>query len=515
TTKRTIPYGLSCIAGNLIKEGFTVEIFDSLANSKSKIINFPEEMDYLKKYYETADISPFSLFNNFKHFGYSFETIGKKARESDAFLIGISSLFTPYAGIALKTAETIKSHHPDCKIVMGGHHPTSMPETVMRCKYIDFVLRGEGEISIPLLAKSIKKNLPLDNIPGIVFRKQDETLHISEPTWIKDIEKLALPASHLIKTSFYRRNKKQAVTVVASRGCPIKCSYCSVSGASSHGTYRKRSVESVISEITAEAKSNEVGFIDFEDENLTLDKKWFLSLMEEIINLFKLKQEKPELRAMNGLFPNSLDMETIKIMKKAGFKILNLSLGSISLNQLSKFNRPDIRKAFEGAVESAKSNDMEVVGYIIIGAPFQDPFDSLQDILYLFKNKILIGASVFYPSPGSLDFELCKHENLLPKSLSLMRSSSFPLSHTTSRKQVNTLMRLSRILNFIKFLNDKKIEIPIPKPIPDNIEISLKDRIEIGKFLLSGFLYDREIRGVTPDGRVFKHLASKELLIFC
>jgi len=132
TKKRTIPYGLVCIASVLIENGFSTQLFDGLASSRSKSVELPEEMAYLKDYYGRPDLSPFALFHQFKHFGYSFEHIGKVSRDSGAFLVGISSLFTAYSSEAMVTAETVKKYHPDCTVVMGGHHPTELPEIVLK-----------------------------------------------------------------------------------------------------------------------------------------------------------------------------------------------------------------------------------------------------------------------------------------------------------------------------------------------------------------------------------------------
>ena len=93
TAKRTIPYGLACIAAALTDSGFSVSILDALASSKSRFRDLPDEMSYLRPYYGRPDLSPFALFHQFRHFGYSFDTIGKAAGESGAFLVGISSLF--------------------------------------------------------------------------------------------------------------------------------------------------------------------------------------------------------------------------------------------------------------------------------------------------------------------------------------------------------------------------------------------------------------------------------------
>jgi len=112
TAKRSLPYGLACIAASLIKDGFSVEILDGLATSKARNIPLPKEMGYLSGFYGNPDISPFALFHQYKHFGYSFEHIGKQAKASGAFLIGISSLFTAYSPEALETARAVKAYYP-------------------------------------------------------------------------------------------------------------------------------------------------------------------------------------------------------------------------------------------------------------------------------------------------------------------------------------------------------------------------------------------------------------------
>jgi radical SAM superfamily enzyme YgiQ (UPF0313 family) len=506
TLKRTIPYGLSCIASSLMDAGFSVEILDALATSKSRKLELPEEMSYLEEYYGNEDLSPFALFHNFKHFGYSFEHIGKKAAGSGAFLVGISSLFTPYAGCALETAESVKAFNPSCKTVIGGHHPTALPHSVMENSAVDYVIRGEGEASMPLLVRALKENKTPDQVPGLVFREKDGSIRVNEPAIMQDPDKYPLPATDLLNSSFYTRGGLAGAVVTASRGCPMNCSYCSV-GSASFLKYRKRSVESVIKEIGRLVDLHGARFIDFEDENLSLDREWFLKLLKEIKKRFA--EIGLELRAMNGLFPPSLDEEVISQMKGAGFKELNLSLGSFSASQLNRFGRPDIRKYFDRVLFLAEKHMLQAVGYIIAGAPFQNPRDSVSDLIHLAKRRVLAGVSIFYPSPGSLDYELCNKNGLLPESFSLMRSSAFPVSHTTGRRQAVTILRLGRIVNFMKYLKDNGRVIPGPS-LCMNMKMSPAERTETGEKLLAMFLYDGKIRGINRSGDIYEHEICEE-----
>jgi len=507
TAKRTIPYGLACIAASLMRTGFSVEILDALACAKVRDSDLPLEMEYLKKYYGKPDISPFALFHRFRHFGYSFEHIGNQARKSGAFLVGISSLFTAYSNEALETAGTVKKFLPSCCIVMGGHHPTHLPEKVMECESADFVIRGEGEAAMPMLAECLKKGESPDRVPGIVFRKADGSLHVSPPAMMEHPDDWSLPAMDLVKQQFYQRKGRGSTVIVSSRGCPMKCSYCSV-GASSL-KYRRRSVTSVLREMETAVNVHDAGFIDFEDENLSLDRQWFLDLLHGIMERFG--ESDIELRAMNGLFPRSLDEEIICTMKKAGFQTLNLSLGSVSAEQLRRFRRPDVRDSVEKAIGIAGKCGMEAVCYMIAAAPGQNPEDSVADLLWIFSRNALAGVSVYYPAPGSEDYEKCAQSGLLPACFSLMRSSALPISHTTARTDAVTLLRLGRIANFIKFLRDKGESLPLPQPFAEKDMRADFSREETGKYLLSCFLHDGNIRGITPDGEVYEHEISARL----
>ena len=563
TAKRTIPYGLACIAAQLIREGYSVEIIDGLATGKSKKVNLPPEMLYLSDFYPGPDISPFSLFHDFKHFGLDPEAIGERARNSGAFLVGISALFTPYSAEAILCAQEVKRKCPGAVTVLGGHHPTEMPEEVLRHDCVDFIIRGDGEVAMTLLADAIRGDAPVESVPGIGFRAAGGKLFINPPAAVKDLDDVALPAVELIDGNFYRRGKRPSAVIAASRGCPLGCSYCSI-GCSSWSGFRLKSVRRVIEEMERAVFGIGARFIDFEDENISYSRQWFLHLLGEIVS--KFQGCGLELRAMNGLFPPSLDDEVVCAMKAAGFSALNLSLCTTCRDQLKRFRRPDVREDFERDLACAEKYGLEAVGYIIVGGPGQAPLDSVADLLYLADKNAIAGVSVFYPAPGSADFEKCRAQNLLPPELSLMRSTALPISDTTTREDSITLLRLGRILNFFKSLDPAereevlrhagqhaphmpvmkksrprrqppekpagfesctgfdlnsltlgacgsdaaKCEDPGDKPISTRAR-ALSNRRAIGKALLGMFLRDGVIYGVSREGYLFGHRASGAL----
>ncbi len=507
TEKRTIPYGLACIAGALRQQNISVAILDALACQRSKEIPLPQEMQYLSEYY-IPDRSPYNLFYGYKHFGYSWEYLSKRIKEHQPFLVGISSLCTAYSQESLKIAEITKKVCPNAKIVAGGHHATALPETLLAHSCIDYCLRGEGEISLPKLVVALQQGLPLESVPGIAFRKLDGTLHVSPPAIVENLDQNPLPALDLVANKFYQRRNNSSAVVVASRGCPMRCSYCSVSSGS-WLKYRRRSVNSVLSEIELAVSQFQANFLDFEDENIAMEREWFLELLARIQQLYG---QQLELRAMNGLYPPTLDEEIIKQMKQAGFRALNLSLGTISPTQLERFQRPNVQAAFEKALQFGKQYSLKAVGYIIIAAPNQSAEESLSDMIYLAQQKVLIGTSVYYPAPASKDYRHCQQQKLLPTSLSLLRATALPLDYTTTRLQAITLLRLSRIINFMKSLIDQEEDIQsIITSQKDISQFDSANRIEMGKYLLSLFFKDAQIHGVYSDGNIFVHKTDKKL----
>ncbi|MCP4747188.1 MAG: B12-binding domain-containing radical SAM protein [Desulfobacteraceae bacterium] len=510
TAKRTVPYGLASIAAVLRSQGFSVGLLDALATDKSRPLDWPGQMAHLKPFYGRQDLSPFNLFHRFRHFGYSMEHLVLQARRSNAFLIGLSVLFSAYSGVALALAQAIKKALPRCVIVMGGHHPTALPQEVMRCSAVDYVLRGDGEIGMPLLAKALRQAKRPWPIPGLVSRNRHGELSVSPPAVVEDLAQLPVPAFDLMDQRHYNRSRRLSITLCATRGCPMRCSYCAVNKNSYHG-FRRRSIDSVMAEIKTAAAGVKPGFIDFEDEHLSSDPAWFKNLLKAIGKLWP--DDPPELRAMNGLYAPSLDQDSIRLMRKAGFKTVNLALITTDSEQLRRFKRPDIRRDLDRVLTLAEKFGLTSVVYLIVAGPEQDPYGSVEDLLYLAQRRALAGISVFYPAPASPDYHWCRDQGLLPDGFGLLRATALPLDHVTSRTQAVTLLRLGRILNFMKNLLDQGQNLPAPEPLNVNDEaLHGADRVRLGKHLLAAFLYHKRIYGADGAGNVYEHQCDNDLI---
>ena len=456
TSIRTQPIGLAYLAASLKAQGHEVEILDC-QTEKKKPIPIPSELSYLRDFYPFDDQSPFKLYTGFYHFGMDWAKIRRRVEDSKADVFGISSSFTPYHGEAMEIAQIIKEWDRRKIVVMGGAHVSCNPEGVLRSPFVDYAVLGEGEVRFPLLLEQIGKGKAknIEKIDGIGYRKvgttrnRDGEIQINPlHNFIQDLDSLPHPARELLDLDQYRMRKKRSTMIITSRGCPHGCAYCSghlVMGAS----FRTRTPEAILKEMMECQKQYGIQIFDIEDDNFTFDQERAKRLMSLVIENFG--EEKIELSAMNGVSFASLDEELLRLMKRAGFHTINLSYVSTDPSTKERMGRPKTTTEFDKILEQAEQVDLSVIAYAILGMPGQTIEEMVDTLIYLMGKKVLIGPSVYYPTPGTPLFERCKKEGILPRHLVQWRSSAFPIEMKEfSRLDLFTLFRLARVINFIK-----------------------------------------------------------------
>jgi anaerobic magnesium-protoporphyrin IX monomethyl ester cyclase len=538
TKKRTIPYGLARIAACLCQAGYSVAIVDALATRRSRPLTWPEPLSDLEPLYGPPDLSPFALFRGFKHFGRSHRYVARQVTSYQPRVVGISSLFSAYADQALACLRAIREQAARTQkelpaIVFGGHHATTFAaELLDENPTLDFVIRGEGEQAMVSLCNALlRREGTIAEIAGLCRRADDGEALLSPPAIVDDLAALPPPKKELVEQAFYRHQQGGRAVVVATRGCRLRCSYCAMGTRSRRDgkgdgalPFRRSSVEAVLAELDDAIVDGGARFIDFEDENISWDKAFFLQLLAGITERFSSLDV--ELRAMNGLLPRTLDEPTIVAMKQAGFRSLNLSLGSSHGDRLRAYRRPDERPFFDRALLLAERHGLDAVGYVLGVGPDQDAKESVADLLYLAQRRVLAGFSVTYPAPQSAMFDATER---LPDWRALWRdkmrwrSTALPFAFDpavnpsdaasrpgrfTTPLQAVTLLRLTRLLNFAKSLLANGESLPAPH-LPQKA-LDVGQREQSGRALLSGFLFDGVVRGLSPDGGVFEHRVCEQ-----
>jgi len=451
TAIRTQPLGLACLAAALRDQGHDVTLLDCQQPGRKRQLPLPAAFSYMSRFYTAGDISPFRLYGRYSHFGISWDEVRQAIAAAAPEAVGISCQFTPYVEETFKTAGIVKNLNPAIAVIAGGAHASALPAEVLKNPHIDYVIIGEGERTLPRLIDCLAEGRGSGDLAGIAFKRKGEVIMHPREEFIENLDTLPLPARDLLDPSWYGVGKAACAMLLTSRGCPQRCSYCSVHQVMG-SRLRCRSAEHVIAEMKDCHDRYGITAFDFEDDNFTFDRERALKILDGIVSTFGEKQLR--LFAMNGLSLISLDPELLQAMKAAGFERLDLSLGSSSQELNRRMDRPADSTRAEAALEAAARLGLPVTTYIILGMPDHRLEDMVDSIIYLMGRPSLLGPSVFYPSPGTHTYDqvrtmhLCDVENY-----GLLRSSAFPVeTQHCSRLDLVTLLRLCRWINFIKNL---------------------------------------------------------------
>ena len=209
------PIGLGYLAAVARKMGHEVSIYEVDAVRKPTSLDFAGEYkrydDYLK------------IVNDRDH--PIWQEIKDQIKEFQPDLVGISSM-TPKIASALVVADICKEVNPDCPVVLGGAHPTVSPDQSIAYNPIDFIVRGEGEITFSRLIKKIDAGeRSFGDIPGLSYKEDGNIKHNPPSEFIKELDEIPFPArDKLLNTDQY--SSEDMGVILTSRGCPFKCTYC-------------------------------------------------------------------------------------------------------------------------------------------------------------------------------------------------------------------------------------------------------------------------------------------------
>lgn len=436
TSIRTYPLGLAYIAAR-IEDICDVSILDCRTGYKRPASQ--NDFSELDAFYCGDRRTPFSLFTKYSRYGMNKKEICDAIQGESPDLIGISSSFAAYSREAAEIAQIAKKIDKRIITVVGGTHPTLFPHSVLDDGNVDYVVRGEGETPFFELVRDLRAgNGPRSTISGISYRRNG-AYHIGNIYTEDDID--TIPARHLLPPGRYCIGKKPYTFLLTSRGCPFNCSFCGKPPV----PYRRRTLKSLENEVDR-IEAMGIKAIDFEDDMLNLDIPFFRNVLDVI-------QERGfTLSAMNGIYGQTLDIDTLMHMHKAGFSRLNFSLvdtsHAVNATQLRAYPA-NFLKLFDWL----EASPFTIEAHFIIGLPGQVPADIIDTLIFLMGKRALPGPSIYYPAPGSLLFKNMFSDPAA--SFRYCRSSvMFEVNPVFPRQTIFTFMKLLRFINTVKSLID-------------------------------------------------------------
>lgn len=162
------------------------------------------------------------------------ETMLKLIDSHDVELLGVSAMPGPQMVAAMEGSREIRRLRPHVRIVWGGYFPSIYPDAALNAKYVDYVVRGQGEETLLELLDALRGNRPLDTIAGLSY-KDAFGFHRSNPERaMKGPDNFPWAPFHRIPVRDYLRPSffgKRTAVHHASIGCPFNCSFCGVHAA--------------------------------------------------------------------------------------------------------------------------------------------------------------------------------------------------------------------------------------------------------------------------------------------
>jgi radical SAM superfamily enzyme YgiQ (UPF0313 family) len=454
TPIRTFPLGLAYIAGALRESGYRVSILDCHTPQTKMPIPVPHDFADVKTFYPYHDMSPFRLFSTYYHFGLPWETVHDRIKKAAPDIVGISANFTPYFDEALRVARITKAIDPRIVTILGGAHVNSMPLHALARDEIDYVVYGEGEKRFVRLVAALREGRREGFGEGIGYKKNGESIFSETCDVDDDLDVLAWPAFELLDMSQYMIKDERYAMLLTSRGCPQQCSFCSTH-LTMGSRFRSRSPQHIVDEMLYLYKEYGVRIFDIEDDNFTYDRHRLVAFLTLVQRTFSNSDIK--LKAMNGLSLRNLDAETLALLVKSGMSELNIALVSHEQKNITALARPHTFEEFQTVIKEARLRGMFITAYIILGLPDDSCQTMCESISVLVDQPVLIGPSIFYPTPGTKIYTDLERKGLVngERYRSYRSSLASFATERFSKTDLMTLMKLTRMFNFLKACADR------------------------------------------------------------
>lgn len=396
TPIRLYPLGLLYTAALLRRSGHTVKLIDALTPLKKRTLPLPPELRYLRPWVGREP----GFFNAYYRFGREDADLVAEIMAWQPDAIGISSQFTAYYKNVHEIAMALR-RESGTPIFLGGHHATVFADACrQRTPAIDAVCTGTAESGLAELPALAGNALVKESVD-----------------W-----RAIMPAHDLIAPEGYRIGRRRYASITASRGCPQACEFCGVDNMFGR-RLSLRSADSLLDEMRRLGGERGVRIFNFEDDNLTANRAWLVNFLSLLIADPTLQNI--ELTAMNGLCYPHLDRELLELMRRAGFKRLNLSWVTRDARLRRQLNRPLDREKIEHVIRDAQDLGLQVTVYLIIGLPGQSEAEVRQSIDHLLDLGVLVGPSIFYIPPATPLYDRLELPGHIRENWNLYRSSAF------------------------------------------------------------------------------------------
>jgi radical SAM superfamily enzyme YgiQ (UPF0313 family) len=344
-----LPLGVLTLAAVLERDGVSPQVVDSNLWYLEYLLTGPRRRDI-----------DFSLI------------AAERLAETGADVFGFSTICNSYP-VTLLMAERLKALRPNAIVLFGGPQASVVDvATLAHFPFVDFVLRGEADLTVPEFVRGLSEGHSPEGVPGLTYRRGTEVRRNPDPPVLTDLDSLPLPAFHLHPSS----RESHTIPLELGRGCPFACTFCSTNDFFRR-RFRLKSPARLITEMDELMGRYPVSFFDLMHDMFTVDRKRVVAFCEALLATGRKYPWGCSARS------DCVDRELIELMARAGCTAIFFGIESGSPRMQKIFDKGlDIEEAARNGALCCRAG-MRTTLSTIIGFPEETKEDLRQTVGFL------------------------------------------------------------------------------------------------------------------------------------
>ncbi|MCA9773961.1 MAG: cobalamin-dependent protein [Myxococcales bacterium] len=393
------PLGLAYIAATLEGAGHTIDVIDAVALAPEKL--FPQGKVVRR------GLGPDEIIDRI---------------DPAADVIGVGNMWSFSWPLVRELLGGIRKRFPDKAIVCGGEHFNGLSRLSMEQAPIDYIVRGEGEeTTLELFAALESGKFDPATIQGIVWRRDGEIVMNEPRTRVKDIDKLSWPAWHFFDLDTYNAHSLVTgidygymVPILATRGCPYSCTYCS-SPRMWTTRWVPRDPVDVVDEIQTYVETYGANNFPMQDLTAIIQKDWILSYCNEILNRgLDIRWQFP-----SGTRCEVIDEEVAPLLWKSGCRSLCYAPESGSELTRKLIKKKMKKESLMSAVAASVKAKLNITIFIVCGFPHDTDATMMENVRFARELALAgvddVALGFFFPIPNTELYDyLCEKGRMAP-----------------------------------------------------------------------------------------------------
>ena len=330
-------------------------------------------------------------------------------------LVGISALTGAWRN-TLALVQELRRRFPRLPLVMGNTHATIFAEGILQRRLADYIVRGEGEITLSALVATLAVGGDLAAVAGLSWRDGERVRHNPDRDPIADLDSLPHPAWDLLDLSAWRYQRiplvnlrTHPVPLAASRGCPYRCRFCSQDKVVR--AFRQRRLPAVMDEIEFMVQHHGFRAFGFNDSYFPWDRDTGL----EFATRLRGRPWHQDVRWVTETRVDRVDDGLMAALARSGLHAVFYGFESGNQQVLTAIGKGTTLEQGREAVAVAQRHGVLVIGFFMVGLPGDTPETMEQTVRYAIDLGVDIAKfAVTVPYPGSSLFDQMGRDWLEP-----------------------------------------------------------------------------------------------------